>query len=291
MTMPLQPVSAFLAASPHARRGAALDLGFGRSTTVWSNRDARIRYEGLSGHTLSLYTQGGGGTRRIDAGARASGPARGWQGAICLMPQGQSSEWEISERFEFFHLHLPDEELRLAYSEICGRDARGLELAERTYIDAPQMLAPFRCLLAATRAGDPLAAETATAELLASLFAGSLCRAAAGAMSGGLAPHKLRLVTDYIAAHLDQRIQLRDLARLAGLSDFHLQRSFRASTGVSPHRWILHRRIESAKIRLRAGQPLVAVALDCGFDSHSHFSRAFKAATGTTPGQYRSLST
>ncbi|MFD2844167.1 hypothetical protein [Paracoccus cavernae] len=151
--------------------GAALDLGYGRSTTVWSNRDAQVRYEGLSGHTLSLYTRGGSGTRRIDRGAKAAGVDRGWQGAICLMPQGQVSEWEISERFEFFHLHLPDEELRLAYSEICGRDARGLALADLTYIDAPRMIAPFRALWAATEAADPFAAETAMSELLASLFA------------------------------------------------------------------------------------------------------------------------
>lgn len=291
MPGPLLPVSTFLAASPHARRGAALDLGYGRSTTVWSNRDAQVRYEGLSGHTLSLYTRGGSGTRRIDQGAKAAGIDRGWQGAICLMPQGQVSEWEISERFEFFHLHLPDEELRLAYSEICGRDARGLALADLTYIDAPRMIVPFRALWAATEAADPFAAEAAMAELLASLFADShLGAPVAGPFSGGLAPRKLRLLTEHIEAHLDQQIHLRDLARLAGLSEFHLQRSFRATAGISPHRWILHRRIERAKSRIRAGRPLLEIALDCGFDSHSHFSRAFKAATGATPGQYRRLS-
>ncbi|MDN3712740.1 AraC family transcriptional regulator [Paracoccus cavernae] len=65
----------------------------------------------------------------------------------------------------------------------------------------------------------------------------------------------MRLLTEHIEAHLDQPIHLRDLARLAGLSEFHLQRSFRATAGISPHRWILHRRIERAKSRIRAGRP------------------------------------
>lgn len=281
-----QPLSAYLAASPHAVMKASLDLGFGRSAKIWQNRDARVRYEAPVDHTFSYYVSGGSGTRRLDAGQ--SHEAQGWQGAVCLMPQGQSSEWEITDAFEFIHIHLPDDELRLAYGQTFDRDARMLELADLTYADAPELVAPFQMLLSATREGYGLQAEEATTELIARIFSGRrFWHQLPGAISGGLAPRKLRHLKDYIEARLDQPIHLRDLADEVGLSEFHLQRSFRASSGSSPHRFLLHRRIERAKGLIRKGEPLAQIADACGFDSQSHLSRAFKSATGMPPGSYR----
>ncbi len=284
---PPRPVSAYLSAAPHARMLGRLDLGFGRAATLWRNRDAHIRYDAPEGHVLSLYTRGGTGTRRVDPGAGPQ-PARGWQGAICLMPQGQTSEWDITDSFDFVHLYLPDSELRRSFAETFDRDARQMQLADLPYLQAPELAAPFWALLGATRANDVPAGEAAMTDLTHALFAGGryLRRERAG-VTGGLAPRKLRLIRDHIEAHLDQPIHLRDLAALADLSEFHLQRSFRASCGVSPHRWIAHRRIARAKALIAAGEPLAQVAPTCGFDSQSHLTRAFRAATGTTPGQYR----
>lgn len=287
MSADAQPISAYLARSPHARVLGHVDLGFGCSATVWRNRHARITYDAPQGHTLSFYTQGGRGTRRLDSGA---GP--GWTGAVCLMPQGQPSSWEITESFEFVHLHLPDDELRRNFAEICDRDARLMQLADLTYIEAPQLALPFRALHAATQAGARLAAEGAMHALLGEVFADPRCSAGQTAnVRGGLAPRHRRLVLDYIEDNLAQPLHLHDLARLAGLSAFHFQRSFRASCGVSPHRWIMARRIALAGRRLAAGAALAQVALDCGFDSQSHFTRAFKALMGITPGRYQAAMT
>jgi AraC family transcriptional regulator len=53
---------------------------------------------------------------------------------------------------------------------------------------------------------------------------------------------------------------------------------------------VTSRRIEAARTRLvRSDAPLCAIALDSGFGSQANFTRAFRKATGTTPGQYRSL--
>lgn len=285
---PLQPVSAYLAAAPHARMLGRLDLGFGRAATIWRNRDAHIRYEAPLGHVLSFYLRGGGGTRRVDPGVGRQ-PVRGWQGAFCLMPQGQSSEWEITESFDFIHLYLPDDELRRSFAETFDRDARQLQLADLPYAATPPALtAPFLALAQAIRDGDGLLGETAMLDLTAALLGPGPWRLPEGrGVTGGLAPHKLRLIADYAEAHLDGQIRLRDLAELADLSEFHLQRSFRASCGVSPHRFVLHRRITRARALIAAGMPLAQVAAACGFDSQSHLTRGFRAATGTTPGQYR----
>ena len=53
--------------------------------------------------------------------------------------------------------------------------------------------------------------------------------------------------------------------------------------------WITHRRIARAKNLLRGREPIAGIALACGFSSQSHLTRAFKSATGLTPGAYRGM--
>lgn len=278
-----KPVSDFLSASPQARVLGRVDLGFGRAAAIWSNQDDQVTYDTLAGHTFSYYLRGGTGTRRMDGG-----PTQGWPGAVCIMPDGTSSSWEITQPFEFVHLYMPDDELRRAFSETFDRDSRLMDLADLTYTEAPDLAGPFRALTAATRAQDPATADGAMAELIGAVFAsGRYSTRRRSGVTGGLAPHKRRRVLDFIEAHLDRPIRLRELAGLVGLSEFHLQRSFRASCGVSPHAWIAHRRIERAKALIRAREPLAQVAAACGFSSQSHLTRAFKAATGFTPAVYQ----
>jgi hypothetical protein len=67
-----------------------------------------------------------------------------------------------------------------------------------------------------------------------------------GADSGGLAPWQLRKVIDYLDAQLPKRIELVELAALAGLSQSLFSRAFKASTGMAPYRW-QHRRAHPAR--------------------------------------------
>lgn len=279
-----KPVSSFLSASPHARMLGRVELGFGRSAAIWRNRDDHVTYDAPDGHTFSYYIRGGTGTWRTDAQ-----PVHGWPGAVCIMPHRQSSVWKITRPFEFLHLYVPDEELRRSFTEMRDRDARLLDLADLTYMDAPELVAPFRMAFGAVRQGDSVLAETALSELLASVFADGRYSARRGAaMTGGLAPATMKRLRDYIETHLDQTIRLSDLARLAGLSDYHLHRGFRASCGVAPHQWITRRRVARAKLLICAGEPLAQVAAGCGFAGQSHLSRVFRRATGVTPAAYRS---
>lgn len=275
-----------LSASPKARAVAAMDLGFGRSSAVWRNDDDRVAYAHPEGHTFSLYLEGGAGTRRVDRRSRA-----GWPGALCFMPHGCCSDWEITAPFAFVHLYVPAEELARVFAETFARDARLMDVAEVTFGEAPLPAAALRRVARATMAGDPLAAEAAVTEALAHFLAerrwGGVPLAA---LRGGLSPHLARRIADHVEDHLTGPLRLRDLASVAGLSAFHFQRAFRASQGVSPQRFIAHRRIARAKALLRGREPLAAIAFACGFSSQSHLTRAFKAATGVTPGTYRGLS-
>ena len=106
--------------------------------------------------------------------------------------------------------------------------------------------------------------------------------------AAGLAPHILRRVTDYMHEHLCDPLSLQTLAELAGLSTFHFCRMFSQSTGMPPHRYLAHIRIERAKrMLLQSGLPIGDIAFDTGFGSSSQFSHAFRKLAGCTPLEYR----
>jgi AraC family transcriptional regulator len=91
-----------------------------------------------------------------------------------------------------------------------------------------------------------------------------------------------------IQARLDEDLALDRLARLAGMSRFHFLRQFRALTGETPKQYVLRLRIERAALRLLLVRSSVLdVALECGFQNHETFTRAFKRRFGTSPSEYR----
>ena len=271
-----QTVEGVLSRSIGANATGKIDLGSGCGVVIWENQNDRVRYARPGNHTFSLYLKNGTGTRRLDAGGVA-----GWPGAVCVMPAGHQSDWEITTQFQFVHLYLSDEKLRSAFSEIHDCDARRLHLAEENFVDKPKVAGPLAELARAARLDDTLRAETAVAELIGRL-PGRAVR-----VSGGLPHHVLRRVEAYIEANLAGVIHLEDLARLAGMSGFHFHRMFRLARGCPPHDWITQHRVRRAKTLLRAQTPIAEVAVDTGFSSQSHLTRVFRDQTGRTPGQYR----
>lgn len=282
MTPAPSSVYGTLSASPRARAVARINLGFGRSAAVWRNNRDRVAYERPDGHTFSLYLENGAGTRRVDGRA-----ASGWPGALCFMPDGSRSDWEITAPFAFVHLYVPAEELRRVYAETFDRDARLLDPPEVTFARLPPVAAALRDLARAARADDPLAGEAAMGRVVALFLAG--LGGGRTLLRGGLAPHLRRRLVDHVEAHLAGPLRLRELAALAGLSEAHFQRAFLASVGVSPHHFVAHRRAARAKALLRGPEPIAAIALACGFSGQSHLTWAFKAATGMTPAAYRRM--
>jgi len=98
----------------------------------------------------------------------------------------------------------------------------------------------------------------------------------------------LQRVLDKMRADLATNLDLHTIAAESGYSRTHFLRTFRASTGYSPHQWLTHLRIEEAKTLLqKASNSLIDIALDCGFSSHGHFSNIFRRIVGITPREYR----
>lgn len=85
-------------------------------------------------------------------------------------------------------------------------------------------------------------------------------------------------------------LTIEELAKRAGLSQYHFLRTFARVTGLTPHQYVRRARLREAAIALATGSARVLdVALDCGFGDVSTFNRAFRAEFGVNPRAYRRL--
>jgi AraC family transcriptional regulator len=97
----------------------------------------------------------------------------------------------------------------------------------------------------------------------------------------GMPPSQLGRVQQWISAHLSDRIEVKDLARVANISKTHFSRLFKASTGYPPHRYILTQRIHRAlELLQRGGLRMSEIAAASGFADQSHMSRSLRKFYG-----------
>lgn len=102
---------------------------------------------------------------------------------------------------------------------------------------------------------------------------------------------KIAAVLRYIHAKATQVLTLEELARVAHLSPYHFSRLFKQATGMTPHQYVLHWRVEEAKrLLLRGNLGLSEIAQRLGFRDQSHFTARFRQATGVTPKRWRDKS-
>jgi AraC family transcriptional regulator len=100
--------------------------------------------------------------------------------------------------------------------------------------------------------------------------------------------HQLSMITDYMHAHLAERITLEDLAREVAMSRFHFLRLFSATTGLSPMQFLTELRIHTARRYLTTSdEPIRLLGKRTGFASASHFSATFTKIVGCSPSSYR----
>src|SRR5436189_1323989 len=106
---------------------------------------------------------------------------------------------------------------------------------------------------------------------------------------GGLPGCRLRRVARYVEDNLHRELRLAELSGLVHMSPYHFARLFKRSTGVSPHRFLVRRRIDEARALLAARRVSIAeISRTVGFRTPSHFTTSFRRITGMTPSAYRS---
>ena len=92
----------------------------------------------------------------------------------------------------------------------------------------------------------------------------------------------------HIQAHLDQDLSLDALASHTGLSKYHFHELFKSATGETPKSYVERLRLEWAALQLRIRRvAVVDVALECGYQNHETFTRAFRGRFLTSPSEYR----
>ena len=270
------------------RESAAFGAGVGAA--LWDrDESAHARYDDPNHHTLSLYVSGGEGFARLQGKTRL--PSLG-AGSLCLMPRGATSCWDVRGPVRMFHLYFSKPAFERVFAEAwSGRPPASPR--EISYFRDPTIEGLVRSAflpLDSNEPGERVAAGHAGQTLMAYIASRLTERGGAPKLArGGLSPRVLARVFEFIDAHCGAALSLDDLAACAGASACHFARAFKASTGETPHRYVLRRRVEHAKIALRGSTPLAQVALACGFAGQSHFSQRFREMTGLTPSQYRGL--
>lgn len=105
---------------------------------------------------------------------------------------------------------------------------------------------------------------------------------------GALDTFKLNKIKDFIEDRLHEDISIADMAAIVHTSQFHFARAFKTAVGTSPHRYLMQRRMERAKVMLEVTKISIAeIAYGLGFANQSHFIAQFRKAVGTTPKSYR----
>ncbi|MNX43630.1 Virulence regulon transcriptional activator VirF [compost metagenome] len=132
------------------------------------------------------------------------------------------------------------------------------------------------------QAPDPLAREVAC-----HLFSRQLLARLTPARWDDRPPQHLQRAAELMQDDSASPLSLLQLSAVAGLTPSHFVRAFSHHYGMTPHAYLLDRRIRHARTLLKQGQPLAEVALASGFADQAHFQRQFKRRVAATPGQYR----
>ena len=148
--------------------------------------------------------------------------------------------------------------------------------------DAAGALRITRLLDALWHADEPLAFDSLLLGLIEELR-----RHARGVRAPATQALRFDAVVDFLRANLSQRLTLKDLADVAGLSSFHFLRCFRQQYHVSPQKMLMAMRLDEAKRRLSQGEPPAQVAAATGLADQAHLTHAFSQRYGVTPARYQ----
>lgn len=216
-------------------------------------------------------------------------------GDVAIVPAGSSWEWCFKGEAEsdMLPLCLGHEFLREVAQSV-DIDPDDVEIVPLLGVQATRIEQIGLSLKAEVEAGNLLGGKL-YAESLATALAITLirdhsslgrkaARRATVEHAGGLPPRALKDVIDYIGDNLGNDLTLVEIARTAHMSPYHFSRLFKRSTGLTPHRYVIERRVQRASELLSGSTlPISEIALLCGFANQSHLNRHFKRLLGLSP--------
>jgi AraC family transcriptional regulator len=216
-------------------------------------------------------------------------------GDVTITPAGPPTRWRQSGRSLVLLLRLSPDYVRTVAGDECAMDPDRFAIQSVLGVADPHIEELGHRLLAGLElegADSRLYVDTLTCELAIHLLRRytTSAKPAQWPKAVRLPAHKLRRAIQYIDDNLREDLTLSALSTAVSLSPGHFAHAFREATGVSPHRYILERRVECAKALLRHSDlTITEIASQVGCSSHSHFTVLFHRVTGSTPREFRSL--
>jgi len=212
-------------------------------------------------------------------------------GAIAMQPF-EGAHWRFEKPVSFMHLYVPFNLLGAVSESLFGRELAHADLRMRSAIRDDQLCGAARSARYGLSSIEPtnlildswalILSETIIRRL--SRHAGRHARTSYGKIPARGVAH----VIAYIDANIDRDLDLASLAGVAAMSVYHFARRFKETVGLSPHAYVLSRRIRRAREMLDRGETSLAlIAVACGFSSQAHLTTAFLRDLGVTPGEYR----
>jgi AraC family transcriptional regulator len=210
-------------------------------------------------------------------------------GTLTILPKGLLPAMRSAQTADLSYCAFDEAFVKGVADELEGRlapphDKRG-DLRDRAIPEILNLL--FAEVQSGGASGRLYADSLAQALTIRFLFLGER-RPTRSSRTAMLPQQHLFRVQELIESRLEADVTLQELAFEIGYSRSHFLRMFHATTGMTPHRYVLNRRIERARRLLADAEMSIAdVACCCGFSSQAHLTLAFRKACGLTPGEYR----
>ncbi|WFU07678.1 AraC family transcriptional regulator [Rhizobium sp. CB3090] len=242
-----------------------------------------------TGHSFPKHTHDQFGIGVIERGAQVSLSGRGVVRAeagdvITLNPNEVHDGMPVGESRAWSMLYF-DPRLMADLLDDVGEGAFGAKELPSPVIRNGQTAARFKALFSTVTSHDGLDAALQRDGLLLSLVADAM-REQRQADEGTNAPAAIIRARDLIDDDPAASITLADLAEASGLSRFQLLRGFAKATGLTPHAYLLQRRILRARRLIAGGMSLAEAAFASGFADQSHMTRIFVRNFGVSPRVY-----
>jgi AraC family transcriptional regulator len=214
-------------------------------------------------------------------------------GTIGLAPPEVAAQYTVDGSLGYVGLTFPMDTVARFFRENYGRSTNCLNrLHEQTFeCDA---IAALLLTIAAEAASNRLQIDIVADSMLLTILnlldikaRPSRPRPSAPRLSSD----QHRRITDYVLENLGRPIRLAQLAILLDISEAHLVRAFKATLGMTPHRFVISERVKKAcSMICETSAPLAEIAADTGFASQSHMSDTFRKHVGIPPGELRRAS-
>lgn len=209
-----------------------------------------------------------------------------------VIPVDRVSHWRLDGTPDVLLIYLRRTMVDRLAEELFGLEAHQVELEPMLGASDPLLEQLALSLLGAMRArgadSDGIYADSLARMLAIHLLARHTVRPGRRGLDSTPSPASMNRVRDYIETALDGDLSLASLAREAGAGEHSFARRFAGYFGVTPHRYVLDRRLARARrLLIETDLPIAEVALTTGFSSQSHLSAAFRKLTGLSPMAYR----